>query len=372
MKKKLTEKQEDANSQKTKASFPHTTLAKALALAQAIKDKNGGNAWSSDQAADAVGTTRKSNNFVYICAAARDYGLTKGGRDTETVELQTLGREIVYAESPESEAAKKREAFLRVELFKNVLDFYKGADLPEMKYLGNTLEKTFGLPTNRHEEFSRIFRENCEYLGITSGFSTFKSGTGATSSSKEQATASSPTTVTLAEPSGSNGGTAFVIIPFLEREAAHTKGFFQEVLRNLITPAARDAGFIVKTANRQGSDVIQSTIINDLINADLVIADLTEHNPNVLFELGIRIAQKKPVALIKASGTGRIFDVDNMIRVFEYQAALWKSTIETDLSGLTDHIRGTWEKREATTSYMDILLKQSEVAEKTESIGVAK
>ncbi len=110
-----------------------------------------------------------------------------------------------------------------------------------------------------------------------------------------------------------------------------------------------EAGFTVKTANRQGSDVIQSTTINDLINADLVIADLTEHNPNVLFELGIRIAKKTPVALIKASGTGRIFDVDNIIRVFEYQTTLWKSSIEADLPGLTDHIRATWEKRDSTT-----------------------
>lgn len=350
--------------QKLKVSFPRETLAKALTLAQAIKEKNGGNPWASDQAAEAVGMTRKTNNFFYLCAAARDYGLTKGGRDTETVELQPLGREIVYADNPETEAAKKREAFLRVELFKKVLDFYNGANLPEMKYLGNTLENTFGLPRNKHEEFAKIFRQDCEYLGITTGFATSKRETGTASKALDQNGSSTPTTVTLAEPNnGANGATVFVIIPFVEREASHPKGFFQEALRNLITPAARDAGFTVKTANRQGSDVIQSTIINDLINADLVIADLTEHNPNVLFELGIRIAQKKPVALIKASSTGRIFDVDNMIRVFEYQSTLWKSSIEADLPGLTDHIRGTWEKRADTAPYMEILLKQSEVSQ---------
>lgn len=364
MRNRLTKLREESP-QKPKVSFPRETLAKALSLAQAIKDKNGGNPWLSDQAADAVGTTRKTNNFFYLCASARDYGLTKGGRDSEHVELQPLGREIVYAANPEVEEAKKREAFLKVDLFKKVLDYYKGANLPEMKYLGNTLENTFGLSRDKHEDFSRIFRENCEYLGITSGFSTSKGESEPAVNPSEQTNASGPSTVTLAEPNGSNGATAFVIIPFVEREIAHNKGFFQEVLRNLITPAARDAGFTVKTANRQGSDVIQSTIINDLIDADLVIADLTEHNPNVLFELGIRIAQKKPVALIKASATGRIFDVDNMIRVFEYQANLWKSTIEADLPGLTEHIRGTWEKREATTPYMDILLKQSEVSQKS-------
>ena len=358
-----TKAQDESNGQKQKVSFPRETLQKALTLALAIKEKNGGNTWSSEQAADAVDLGRKSNNFYYLCASARDYGLTKGNRDTETVELQPLGREIVYASNAENEVIKKHEAFLRVELFKKVLDYYKGANLPEMQYLGNTLENTFGLPRDKHEEFSKVFQANCEYVGITTVFSSSKSEPGNIFTGTESSNARPPT-VTLAEPNGANGGVAFVIIPFVEREEAHTKGFFQEALRNLITPAARDAGFTVKTANRQGSDVIQSTIINDLINADLVIADLTEHNPNVLFELGIRIAQKKPVALIKASSTGRIFDVDNMIRVFEYQSTLWKSSIESDMPGLTDHIRSTWEKRESMTSYMDILLKQSEVSQK--------
>jgi len=82
----------------------------------------------------------------------------------------------------------------------------------------------------------------------------------------------------------------------------------------LIAPAGREAGFEVVTANRGGSDVIQATIVNQLLDADLMIVDLTENNPNVLFELGLRIAEDKPVALIRAKGTPAIFDVDNMLR----------------------------------------------------------
>lgn len=132
-----------------------------------------------------------------------------------------------------------------------------------------------------HEEFSRTFRENCQYLGITSGIpaSTAQAG-------EQAARPGPPDTVTLAEAGGSSKLTAFVIMPFLERDTDESPGFFAEVLRNLITPAAKASQFTVKTANRQGSDLIQSTIINDLIEADLVIADLREHNPNVMFELG--------------------------------------------------------------------------------------
>jgi len=219
-----------------------------------------------------------------------------------------------------------------------------------MRYLGNTLQKEFGLSPETHEEFSRTFRENCRYLGITSGLP----GIGLTAAGEAEIS-SSPGTVTLAEAGGTSKLTAFVIMPFVERDAKHYLGFFAEVLRSLITPAAKEANFTVKTANRQGSDLIQSTIVNDLIEADLVIADLTEHNPNVMFELGVRMAEDKPVVLIKAQGTGPLFDVDNMLRVFEYSPNLWQTTIEKDLPNLRDFIKGAWENRVSEKSYMKIL-----------------
>jgi nucleoside 2-deoxyribosyltransferase len=190
-------------------------------------------------------------------------------------------------------------------------------------------------------------------LGLDEGFS---QGNGAeVSAAKKPPAVDRPSTVTLAEPAKGTGLVAFVIMPFVERDQNHPAGFFLEVLRSVITPAAADAGFTVKTANRQGSDLIQSTIVNDLLEADLVIADLTEHNPNVLFELGIRMAQDKPIALIKATGTGRIFDVDNMLRVHEYNSNLWKTTLEKDVPSLTEHLRGAWEHRDSEQTYMKIL-----------------
>lgn len=85
-----------------------------------------------------------------------------------------------------------------------------------------------------------------------------------------------------------------------------------------------------------------------------MIADLSDHNPNVLFELGIRIAKELPVALIKAEGTGRIFDVDNMMRVVSYSPNLWATTIKSDVPRMRDHIKAAWDNRDATRSYMEI------------------
>jgi len=92
-----------------------------------------------------------------------------------------------------------------------------------------------------------------------------------------------------------------------------------------------------------------------LVEADLVIADLTGHNPNVMFELGVRIAQEKPVVLIKAKGSGPLFDIDNMLREFEYSPNLWQTTIEKDLPNLRDFIKGAWENRDPNKTYMKLL-----------------
>ncbi len=86
-----------------------------------------------------------------------------------------------------------------------------------------------------------------------------------------------------------------------------------------------------------------------------MIVDLTEHNPNVLFELGWRIALEKPVALIRALGTKPIFDVDSMLRVYDYNPRLWKSTLEEDLPALVEHIKPTWRNKDSDKSYAKIL-----------------
>jgi hypothetical protein len=338
------------NKARIRWSFPRTTLEEALKIAYALKEHNGGNPWDPEEIRKAIGAGTGGNAYFYLTAASRDYGLSIGTNAADKIALSDLGRELVYAPNAEAERALKLRAFLNIEVFKRVLEYYKGSNLPEMKYLGNTLQKEFDLPPQTHEEFSRIFRENCQYLGITSGLP----GAVQTVVEGEEVPAS-PGTVTLAEAGGTSKLTAFVIMPFVEREARHSFGFFAEVLRSLITPAAKEASFTVKTANRQGSDLIQSTIVNDLIEADLVIADLTEHNPNVMFELGVRMAEDKPVVLIKANGTGPLFDVDNMLRVFEYSPNLWQTTIEKDLPNLRDFIKGAWENRASEKSYMKIL-----------------
>ncbi len=56
------------------------------------------------------------------------------------------------------------------------------------------------------------------------------------------------------------------------------------------------------------------------------------------------MASDKPVALIRAIGTKQIFDVDHMLRVYDYNPKLWMSTLEKDIPALVEHIKGSWAR----------------------------
>jgi hypothetical protein len=251
--------------------YPRVSLEKAMAIPLAIKEKNGGNSWNGEQLAKVVGLSPKNVDFYYLLLGAQKFNLTSGTKPGGEIALSDLGRQLVYSGSPEEELELKRKAFLSVDIFKTVLEYYGGNLLPEMQYLGNTLEDKFKLPPEFHEEFSRLFRENCEYVGWGSGISAdaiqnTKLGiAGTLSKSKE--------VIVLGEPKHKTGLACFVIMPFLEHTTQYSQGFFEEVLKSLIIPAATEAGFEVKTANRQGTEIIHSTIVSEVLNADMCKAD---------------------------------------------------------------------------------------------------
>tara|TARA_R100001143_G_C3360441_1_gene135115 strand:- start:3496 stop:4584 length:1089 start_codon:yes stop_codon:yes gene_type:complete len=329
--------------------FPKNSLEEALKIPLLLKEKNGGNPWSPEEVINAL-NIGKGNRFYYLTASSRDYGLTEGTRDSKLISLNTTGKKIVYASSKNEELEGYKEAFFNVEVFKKVFEYYDNGNLPELVYLKNTLKTTFKIDEGYHDDFYNIFTKNTAFLKKHNLIDESQPIGNSTASK-----ASKRSSIVVGEPSKKLKGIAFVAMPFTEKTEIYPYGYFDEVLKHLITPAAVEAGFKVETARKQGSDLIQSTIINDLINADLVICDLTDHNPNVLFELGIRISTELPVALIKSKNTSPIFDVDHLLRVYSYSPNLWKSTLDEDVPNLTAHIKGAWENRDKDRSYLNIL-----------------
>lgn len=328
-------------------------MEQALRIPRALRDKNGGQPWEAEQVAKSMNIGAKSGNFFYLTSASKQYGLTEGTSRTTEIALTELGRRAVYPSSANDETDALRKAFLSVDVFRRVLEHYQGNNLPEPQYRENTLFTKFALDPKVQDEFVEVLNKNCKFTGIGDRLP----DTSMNRRLVEVANSSETETRTVAKPEGSSDDTptCFVIMPFVERDDRHEPGFFSEVLESLLKPAITGAGLEVRTAMRQGSDVIQSTIIKELLAADLVLADLTEHNPNVLFELGMRMANDQPVVLVRARGTGAIFDVDNMLRVQEYSPNIWPSTVEEDVPLLRAHVEGAWANRDSADTYMRIL-----------------
>ncbi|MFJ4810252.1 hypothetical protein [Streptomyces longwoodensis] len=340
--------------------YPRRTLEEALRIPQALKEYNGGNPWPPEQVAKALGVGKGSSNFFYLTASSRDFGLTSGTRDSPLITLSPLGRQAVYPSSHEDERESLYKAFFSVEIFHRIVDHFNGSKLPEERFLTNTLQASFGLPPEIHGEFLDLFEKNCRFVGVGSDFEIGTRGSGQTlQAALEDSASKTPSTATPIAGDTENPPTCFVIMPFSERDDSHAVGFFDEVFEAVFKPAVTNAGFEITTARRQGSDIIHSTIVTELLDADLVLADLTEHNPNVLFELGMRMAEDKPVALVRAKGTGPIFDVDNMLRVEEYNPNLWTSTVAKDIPKIEAHVMAAWENRDTAQTFLKILRQAS-------------
>ncbi len=84
------------------------------------------------------------------------------------------------------------------------------------------------------------------------------------------------------------------------------------VLHGLIKPVLEDPafGYIVKRADQDPNPgSISDAMINDIYDAELVVADLTGFNPNAFYELGIRHAFQKPaIHIIAERGIKPPFD----------------------------------------------------------------
>jgi hypothetical protein len=211
--------------------FPARTLEQALRVPEALRDKNGGRPWAPKEVAAALGIGATGGQFYYLAAASRDYGLTTGSRETAEIALTDLGRRAVSPSSADQQAVAYREAFLSVKVFRGVLDYYGGNNLPEEPFLGNTLEQEFTIPRKEQEEFAEIFVKNCRFLGIGTQY---QATGGATAQVSAGGSVSVEGSVTVATPEkGNEAPVLFVIMPFTEREDTHETGFFDVTVQGL-------------------------------------------------------------------------------------------------------------------------------------------
>ena len=107
------------------------------------------------------------------------------------------------------------------------------------------------------------------------------------------------------------------IVTAIGESGTPTRERADNVYRYLIAPVCEELGYKpVRVDHVNAVDNINATIINYLKTAPMVIADMTDHNPNAFYELGFRQALELPLVPIIKVGERLPFDVMTTRTVF--------------------------------------------------------
>lgn len=123
------------------------------------------------------------------------------------------------------------------------------------------------------------------------------------------------------------------------------------ILKDIITSIDFDSN-LVSDADEIG--IIQKRIIQNLYNNEIVICDVSAKNPNVMFELGMRLAFDKPTIIIKDDKTDYTFDT-SVIEHLSYPRDLRFTRILEFKDNLAKKIRNTYQKAKSDPQYSTFL-----------------
>ncbi len=148
-------------------------------------------------------------------------------------------------------------------------------------------------------------------------------------------------------------GVCGIVMPISSIDGCN-ESHWREV-ENILKEAIKDSGFngsLVSSSEEVG--IIQKNIIQNLYDNPIVVCDVSCKNPNVMFELGLRLAFDKPTIIIKDDKTSYTFDT-SVIEHLEYPRDLRFSQIVEFKRLLSEKIKATYEKAASGAGYITFL-----------------
>ena len=101
----------------------------------------------------------------------------------------------------------------------------------------------------------------------------------------------------------------FVISPIGD-EGSDVRQHADDVFKYIIEPAMRECGIeAVRSDQLEKPGLISEQMFRFIFEADLCIAVLTDHNPNVFYELAVAHSAQRPVIILIEKGQRLPFDV---------------------------------------------------------------
>lgn len=101
----------------------------------------------------------------------------------------------------------------------------------------------------------------------------------------------------------------FVIMPFSKTSEEHTEEYWTNHFETFLKPLIEESKELEAHRSEPLRGDILKQIITELVTTPVVVADLTDRNPNVFWELGVRQSFKHCTITIAEKGTKVPFDV---------------------------------------------------------------
>ena len=295
--------------------FPKHAILKCLRIPIAILEQGAGKECTYQEGAKFAGLGYTGDLGVEISSALKYSLLERVG--TGMVKPTDLVRRIVRPQKPNDKRDALREGVLNAPIISDVYKHYRGENLPDdLTFLGNTARDLFNVPAERVNDFVSVFIESLNGSELIEDLSGKKRVIDITHMPSDDSGIAVSTDDHLKKVSKGvtvqSTDTCFVMMPF----ANPLGGYYA----TLYEPAIKRAGL---TAVRADTDIFGTGKIIDQIwaginNAKVLVAELTGRNPNVLYELGIAHALRKPVVLVSSNEEDVPFDVRH-VRVIYYE-----------------------------------------------------
>ena len=100
----------------------------------------------------------------------------------------------------------------------------------------------------------------------------------------------------------------FVIMPFSQTTKEHTEEYWTKHFESFLKPLIEECELEAQRSEPLREDILRK-IITELVVCPIVVADITDGNPNVFWELGVRQSFKHGTITIAEEGTKIPFDV---------------------------------------------------------------
>lgn len=278
---------------------------------QGILDQNAGNECTDREAAGYAKIGWGGLIGVEISSAIK-YGLLERPSPGK-VKPTDLARKIIRPQEERDRVDGLREAVLQAPVIADIYKRYRGENLPDQEFLINTAVDAFRVKRDTVGEFIEMFLQTLKDAELLEDVgagktrvldATLPAAVGSGVAEDQLKKLSKGVTVQASD-------TCFVVMPFAEPLGGYYTSVYQPAIEKAKLRAVR------ADADIFGTGKIIDQIWAGIHAARVLVAELTERNPNVLYELGLAHALQKPVVLVSSNEDDVPFDVRH-VRVIYY------------------------------------------------------